>query len=74
MTLMSSAFSIYCWYYLPAIDFLHWKEGADIREKMSIPPGAPRDSMAMIFIYEKGGKSYEFGMNELPKDLDTYYL
>lgn len=63
------------WYalnYLPPVDCLPFKEGNNIAEKMKIPANAVPDSFAMKFIYEKEGKRYEFGMNELPADLSSY--
>lgn len=63
------------WYalnYLPPVDCLPFKEGNNITEQMKIPANAVPDSFAMKFIYEKEGKRYEFGMNELPSDLASY--
>jgi uncharacterized membrane protein YphA (DoxX/SURF4 family) len=63
------------WYalnYLPPVDCLPFKEGNNIAEQMKIPPNAVPDSFAMKFIYEKEGKQYEFGMDELPADLASY--
>jgi uncharacterized membrane protein YphA (DoxX/SURF4 family) len=63
------------WYalnYLPPVDCLPFKEGNNISEQMKIPANAVPDSFAMKFIYEKEGKRYEFGMNELPADLASY--
>ena len=39
---------------------------------MKIPAGAIPDSFAIRFIYEKGGKQFEFAPAELPADLDSY--
>lgn len=63
------------WYtltYLPVVDCLPFKKGNNIPEKMKIPAGALPDSFAIRFVYEKGGKQYEFEPAELPADLDTY--
>jgi uncharacterized membrane protein YphA (DoxX/SURF4 family) len=63
------------WYalnYLPPVDCLPFKEGNNIAEQMKIPPNAVPDSFAMKFIYEKDGKRYEYGMEELPSDLTSY--
>lgn len=69
-------FSFGCqWYtleYLPVADCLAFKKGNNIPEKMQIPPGARPDSFAIRFVYEKGGKQYEFASSELPSDLATY--
>lgn len=63
------------WYtltYLPVADCLAFKKGNNIKEKMQIPPGARPDSFAIRFVYEKGGKQFEFASTELPSDLATY--
>jgi uncharacterized membrane protein YphA (DoxX/SURF4 family) len=63
------------WYvlnYLPIVDCLPFKIGNNISEKMKPPPGSVQDSFAIRFIYEKGGKQFEFSPNELPADLNTY--
>jgi hypothetical protein len=39
---------------------------------MKPPPGSMQDSFAIRFIYEKGGKQFEFSPAELPVDLSTY--
>ena len=63
------------WYalnYLPPIDCLPYKKGNNISEKMKPPAGALPDSFAIRFVYEKGGKQFEFAPAELPADLDNY--
>ncbi|MBK5272165.1 MAG: hypothetical protein JJE22_14240 [Bacteroidia bacterium] len=39
---------------------------------MKLPAGARPDSFAIRFVYEKGGKQFEFSPTELPDDLGTY--
>jgi uncharacterized membrane protein YphA (DoxX/SURF4 family) len=59
------------WYFLrhlPAVDCLPYKKGKNIPEGMKIPAGAVPDSFVMNFIYQKGGKQYEFDLNHLPTD------
>src|SRR5690349_5647600 len=61
------------WYvlnYLPVADCLPFKKGNNISQQMKPPPGSVPDSFAIVFIYEKAGKRYEF--ENLPADLDTY--
>lgn len=63
------------WYaltYLPLVDCLPYKKGNNITEKMKIPAGALPDSFAIRFVYEKGGKQFEFAPADLPADLDSY--
>jgi hypothetical protein len=63
------------WYvlnYLPVVDCLPFKQGNNIAQQMKIPEGAITDSFAIRFIYEKGGKQYEFSPEQLPSDLGAY--
>jgi len=76
LILLVTAFSFGLqWYalnYQPPVDCLPFKKGNNISEKMQVPTGALPDSFAIRFIYEKGGKEYEFAPSELPADLNTY--
>lgn len=63
------------WYvlnYLPLADCLPFKKGNNISEQMKPPPGSRPDSIVIKYIYEKGGKRYEWSANELPADFNTY--
>jgi hypothetical protein len=63
------------WYvlnYLPLVDCLSLKKGNSIAMQMKPPPGSVPDSFAIRFIYEKGGKQYEFAPENLPADFTTY--
>jgi uncharacterized membrane protein YphA (DoxX/SURF4 family) len=70
--LVTTAFTIYTYMFLPRIDFLPYKVGNNIRTLMTRPEGAPRDSFQMVFIYEKDGAKVELGMDELAKIDETY--
>lgn len=70
--LVSIFFTLYTFMFLPVKDFLPYKIGNNIQELTLYPPGAERDVVEMIFIYEKGGQTYEFGVNNLPADIDSY--
>ncbi len=72
--LVTTAFTLYTYMFLPRIDFLPYKVGNDIRQQMLIPEGAPRDSFQMVFIYERGGQQVEVGMNELATLDSTYHF
>ena len=74
ITILSFGFQWYCLTYLPVVDCLPYKKGNNISEKMKMPAGAVPDSFAIRFVYEKGGKQFEFSPAELPADLDTYKL
>ncbi len=65
------------WYvlrYLPIIDCLPFKKGANIFEKMKPPPNAISDSTIINFIYEKNHRTMEFPADQLPADLDSSYI
>ncbi len=70
--LVTTFFTFNTYMFLPKIDFLPYKVGNDIGQLMTLPPDAKRDSVAMVFIYEKGGQRYEFGVNEVGNVDDTY--
>jgi hypothetical protein len=69
---ISCLFTLYAFTFLPPIDFRPYKIGNDIQKLMQVPPGAPRDSFAMTFVYEKNGQKKEFGMNDLSKIDSTW--
>lgn len=65
------------WYalrYLPLVDCLPFKKGANILEKMKPPPNAIPDSTVINFVYSKNHKTLEFSATELPADLDSSYV
>jgi uncharacterized membrane protein YphA (DoxX/SURF4 family) len=65
-------FSIYCYRHLPVIDFRPYAIGKSIPEGMKLPPGAVTDSVAMIFIYNKGGETVELTTDQLSTIDDSY--
>jgi len=71
--LLSLAIQWYVLRYLPLIDCLPFKKGANIVEKMKPPPGALSDSSVIHFVYEKNGKTLEYTTDQLPADLDSSY-
>jgi len=58
--------------YLPVIDFLPYKTGVKIAEKMIIPDGVPADEYRTTFIYEKNGVKKEFSLNNYPASDSTW--
>ncbi|MEI6050656.1 MAG: BT_3928 family protein [Bacteroidota bacterium] len=58
--------------YLPVIDFLPYKTGVKIAEKMVIPEGVAADQYQTTFIYEKDGIRKEFNLNNYPADDTTW--
>jgi hypothetical protein len=72
---VSIAFILFSFYnvkYLPVIDFLPYKTGAIIKEKMKVPEGAQSDQYAVTFIYEKEGLKKEFTLNNYPASDTTW--
>lgn len=72
ITVLSFGFQWYSLNYLPVVDCLPYKKGKNINEQMKIPAGARPDSIAIVFVYEKEGKQFEFSPSGLPADLATY--
>jgi uncharacterized membrane protein YphA (DoxX/SURF4 family) len=70
--LLSTYFTYHCLNHLPIKDFRPYAIGKNISEGMSIPEGAPKDSVVMTFQYKKGGQMFEFAADKLPEDLDQY--
>jgi uncharacterized membrane protein YphA (DoxX/SURF4 family) len=58
--------------YLPMIDFLPYKTGVKIADKMIIPEGAATDLYNTTFIYEKDGVRKDFNINNYPADDSTW--
>lgn len=71
-TIAVSAFQWYVLKHLPIVDCLPYKKGNDLLEQMKTPEGFIPDEYAYTFIYEKGGKRYEFNETNLPENIDTY--
>lgn len=59
--------STYSYRHLPLIDFLPYKVGVNIPNKMIVPQDAPSDKYETTFIYEKDGKQKEFTLENYPK-------
>lgn len=70
--MLSLAFTYYCYNHLPIKDFRPYAIGKNILVGMSIPEGAQKDSIQMVFQYKKAGQVFEFPADKLPEDLDSY--
>jgi triosephosphate isomerase len=60
------ATSIYSLYLLPQFDFRPYKIGANIKEGMTIPEGAPLPQYETTFIMKKDGVTKEFTLDNYP--------
>ena len=65
-SLIFIAFIFYNLRYLPAIDFLPYKAGTYIPDKMVVPEDKPGDVYRTTFIYEKNGEKKEFDLTNYP--------
>ena len=52
--------------YLPVVDFLPYKKGVKIADKMIIPEGVAADEYRTTFTYEKDGVRKDFNLNNYP--------
>lgn len=59
-----SAFSVYCLLYMPVINFLPWKPGADVCKAMEIPPQS-KETSTIYFIYKVNGEEKKFTMDDV---------
>lgn len=67
-----NAFIFYNLRYLPLVDFLPYKTGTYIPDKMIIPEDKPLDTYETTFIYEKDGVQKEFDLTNYPADDTTW--
>ncbi len=58
--------------YLPVVDFLPYKKGVRIADKMVIPDGVSADQYKTTFIYEKNGIKKEFNLTDYPANDSTW--
>jgi hypothetical protein len=72
IVLLITIFSFYNLRYLPVIDFLPYKKGVKIADKMVIPEGVKSDEYNTTFIYEKNGEKKEFDLTNYPADDTTW--
>lgn len=54
--------------YLPVIDFLPYKTGVKIADKMVVPEGVAVDKYETTFIYQKNGVQKEFTLKNYPSN------
>ena len=66
------SFAAYNLRFLPVIDFLPYKTGTYIPDKMVIPEGKPADKYETTFIYEKEGTKREFTLENYPANDTTW--
>ena len=74
-TVLTTAFTLYCFLYLPVKDFRPYAIGNDIRQQMTLPEGAKRDSVQTLLVYKDKttGAEAPFTMDNLPWQ-DTVWM
>lgn len=65
LSVLFTAFTVYCYMYLPTINFLNWQEGNDVAKLIYRPADAPKDSMVLTFIYKVDGVDKEFSYDDV---------
>jgi len=70
--IFSVGFPLYTYSFLPVKDFRAYAIGKNIQEGMVLPPDAVRDSIQMVFIYEKDDKQVELTPDQI-KTIDSTY-
>lgn len=65
LSVLFTMFTVYCYMYLPMINFLYWDDGNNVAELMVCPPDAPKDSAVMTFVYKVGGKETNFSYEDV---------
>jgi hypothetical protein len=75
LAITSVIFILFIFYnlrYLPVIDFLPYKTGTYIPDKMKIPEGSRGDTYKTTFIYGKNGIKKEFSLENYPSNDSTW--
>jgi hypothetical protein len=72
VTILFIGFSLFNLRYLPMIDFLPYKNGVKIADKMIIPEGTAPDQYNTTFIYEKNGVKKDFDIKNYPANDSTW--
>lgn len=73
-TLLFVFFCIINLRYLPVMDWLPYKKGVYIPEKMVVPEGKSADIYETTFLYEKDGVLKEFTIENYPADDTTWHF
>ena len=60
------ATSLWCLYSLPTFDFRPYHIGVNIRQAMTVPPGAPTTEYSTTYIMRKGTTTREFTLDNYP--------
>lgn len=64
--------AMYCYYYLPIIDFRPYHIGADFHKGRAIPENVETSEYETVFILEKDGEKRTFSLDNYPDSTWTY--
>lgn len=65
LSVLFTVFTVYCYMYLPAINFLNWQEGNNVAKMIYRPADAEPDSLVLTFIYKVNGEEKEYSYDEV---------
>lgn len=64
--------SVYSYRHLPMIDFMEFKPGTNISERLNYTNSSETPLFETVLIYSKNGKKYEFPIENLPDSTYTF--
>lgn len=67
-----TSLSVYSYRNLPMIDFMEFKIGTNIKERLDFTIESDLQKFETILVYSKDGKKYEFSINEIPDSTYTF--
>lgn len=70
--LFLTGLSVYSYRNLPMIDFMEFKIGTNIRERLSFATHSDLQQFETVLIYSKNGEKQEFSINEIPDSTYTF--
>ncbi len=70
--LLLSTLSIYSFRNLPMIDFMEFKIGSNIKERLDFTSESDLQKFETTLIYSKNGENYEFSINDIPDSTYTF--
>jgi len=67
-----ASLSVYSYRNLPMIDFMEFKIGTNIKERLDFTAESDLKKFETVLVYSKDGKKYEFSINEIPDSTYTF--
>jgi hypothetical protein len=72
LLLLLAFLSVYSYRNLPMVDFMEFRVGTNLRERLANDQEQGAGNLETILIYEKEGKEYEFSIENLPDSSFTF--